>query len=113
MTNVTKLLPGTHEIQFKGTPKNCEACHTDPHGAQFAAKDGITKCGDCHMDQRWTPSTFDHDKRTQFPLTGRHANVGCPICHTLQREVQGKPVLFYKPTPKKCADCHGADARPA
>jgi hypothetical protein len=108
-----KVLPGAHEIQFKGTPKNCEACHTDPHGAQFAAKDGITKCGDCHVDQRWTPSTFDHDKRTQFPLTGAHENVGCPQCHTLQREVQGKPVLFYKPTAKKCADCHGADSKPA
>ena len=56
-------------------------------------------------------STFDHDKRTQFPLTGGHANVGCPMCHTLQRDVQGKPVLFYKPTPKNCADCHGNNAR--
>jgi hypothetical protein len=108
-----KALPGSHEIQFKGTPKDCQACHTDPHGSQFAAKDGITKCADCHVDQRWAPSTFDHDKRTQFPLTGGHANVGCPMCHTLEREVEGKPVLFYKPTPKKCADCHGADARPA
>ena len=112
VTNVTKRSAGSHEIQFKGTPKNCEACHTDPHGGQFVAKDGITKCGDCHVDQRWAPSTFDHDKRTQFPLTGAHANVGCAMCHTLQREVQGKPVLFYKPTPKNCADCHGADVRP-
>ena len=79
----------------------------------FAAKDGTSKCGDCHMDQRWAPSTFDHDKRTQFPLTGGHANVDCDKCHTLQREVQGKPVLFYRPTPKNCADCHGADSRPA
>ena len=107
-----KVLPGSHEIQFKGAPKDCETCHTDPHGGQFAAKDGITRCADCHVDQRWAPSTFDHDKRTQFPLTGGHANVACAMCHTLQREVQGKPVLFYKPTPKNCADCHGADVRP-
>jgi hypothetical protein len=107
-----KALPGSHQIQFKGTPANCEACHTDPHGGQFVAKDGITKCGDCHVDQRWAPSTFDHDKRTQFPLTGAHANVGCAMCHVSQREVQGKMVLFYKPTPKNCADCHGADVRP-
>jgi hypothetical protein len=107
-----KALPGTHEIQFKGTAKNCEACHTDPHGSQFAAKDGITKCADCHVDQRWAPSTFDHDKRTQFALTGGHANVSCEKCHTSLREIQGKLVLFYKPTPIKCADCHGADVRP-
>jgi hypothetical protein len=107
-----KVLPSTHEIQFKGAPKECEGCHTDPHGAQFAAKDGITKCADCHVDQRWAPSTFDHDKRTQFPLTGGHENVGCPMCHSLQHEVQGKSILFYKPTSKICSDCHGADSRP-
>jgi hypothetical protein len=107
-----KALPGTHEIQFKGTTKNCEACHSDPHAGQFAAQNKITKCADCHTDQRWTPSTFDHDKRTQFALTGGHANVSCEKCHTSLREIQGKLVLFYKPTSLKCADCHGADVRP-
>jgi hypothetical protein len=107
-----KTQPGTKEIQFKGVPKECEACHKDVHGLQFAGKDGVTKCADCHIDQRWTPSTFDHDKRTQFPLTGAHQNVGCAQCHALQREVEGKLVLFYKPTPKACADCHGVDAKP-
>ena len=107
-----KPAQGTHDIQFKGTPQNCEACHADPHGGQFVAKGEITKCADCHMVQRWTPSTFHHDKRTQFPLQGGHANVGCPMCHALEREVQGKQVLFYKPTSKLCADCHGPDVRP-
>jgi len=107
-----KPVQGTHEIQFKGTPQACEACHTDPHAGQFVVKDGITKCGDCHIVQRWTPSTFDHDKRTQFPLQGGHANVACSMCHALQREVQGKTVLFYKPTSRSCADCHGPDVRP-
>jgi len=104
-----KTLPGTHEIQFKGVPKNCDACHADIHGGQFAAKNGVTSCEDCHVVQRWIPSTFDHDKRTQFPLTGGHENVGCAQCHSLQREIKGKPVLFYKPTPKACMDCHGAE----
>jgi hypothetical protein len=107
-----KPLSGTHDIHFKGTATNCEACHTDPHGGQFAAKDEVTKCAECHTDQRWTPSIFDHDKRTQFALTGGHANVSCEKCHTSLREVQGKLILFYKPTPVKCADCHGADVRP-
>ncbi len=107
-----KPVQGASDIQFKKTPRNCEACHSDSHGGQFAAKDGITKCGDCHVVQRWTPSTFDHDKRTEFPLQGGHANVTCSMCHQLQREVQGKSVLFYKPTPTKCVDCHGANVRP-
>jgi hypothetical protein len=105
-----KPIAGTHDIQFKGTPQNCEACHMDSHAGQFvAAKTGITPCADCHTSQRWTPSTFDHDKRTQFPLTGGHENVECKQCHSLQREVQGKLALFYKPTSKACADCHGAN----
>jgi hypothetical protein len=107
-----KVLPGTTEIQFKGVTKECEGCHMDPHGGQFTAKDGTIKCADCHIDQRWVPSTFDHDKRTQFPLTGAHSNVGCDKCHSLQKEIQGKMILFYKPTPKNCADCHGADSSP-
>jgi hypothetical protein len=107
-----KAVAGTQDIQFKGTPQNCDACHTDAHGGQFAAKTGVTPCADCHTSQRWTPSTFDHDKRTQFPLTGGHENVGCAQCHALQREIQGKLVLFYKPTSKACADCHGPNVRP-
>jgi hypothetical protein len=107
-----KPLSETHEIQFKGTAKDCQACHTDPHAGQFAAKDKVTKCAECHSDQRWAPSTFDHDKRTEFALTGGHANVTCEKCHTSLREIQGKLVLFYKPTPVKCAECHGADVRP-
>ncbi len=102
-----KAPAGSHDIQFKGTPKNCDACHADMHGGQFAAKNGVTTCEDCHTSVRWSPSTFDHDKRTQFPLTGAHEDVGCPQCHSLQKEVQGKLILFYKPTPKACADCHG------
>ena len=92
-----KALPGTHEIQFKGTPKNCEACHTDPHAAQFAAKDGVTKCADCHVDQRWAPSTFDHDKRTQFPLTGAHANVACAMCHGWSATLRASRCCFTNP----------------
>jgi hypothetical protein len=103
---------GSHEVQFKGAPKNCEACHADPHAGQFAAKDRTTVCGDCHAVKSWVPSTFDHDKRTQFPLQGGHAGVECAMCHTLLREIEGKFILFYKPTPKNCTDCHGADVRP-
>ena len=107
-----KVPAGSHEIQFKGAPKNCEACHAEPHAGQFANKDHTTVCADCHVVQRWVPSTFDHDKRTQFPLEGGHAGVECAMCHTLLREIDGKFILFYKPTPKNCTDCHGADVRP-
>jgi hypothetical protein len=58
---------------------------------------------------KWKPSLFDHDKSTDFPLRGAHQNVKCAGCHKLTKMVQGKDVLFYRPTPKECAACHGAN----
>jgi hypothetical protein len=37
--------------------------------------------------------------------------VRCARCHTLMKSVEGKDVLFYKPTPKECAACHGANVK--
>ena len=95
-------------VDFKAAPSKCEECHQDIHGGQFA-QGGITPCAQCHNSGRWKPSLFDHDKRTAFPLQGAHQNVRCEGCHKLTRVVEGKPVLFYKPTPKECATCHGSN----
>jgi hypothetical protein len=91
---------------FTGTPKNCEGCHQDPHGGQFVRADGQATCANCHDVARWTPSKFDHNRDSAFSLEGAHQNVLCASCHQLRREVNGQPVLFYKPTPTACADCH-------
>jgi hypothetical protein len=100
----TKLV----DADFKAAPKECYECHEDIHGGQFA-KNQITPCADCHNSAKWKPSLFDHDKRTTFPLEGFHRNVLCGDCHKLTRAVEGKPVLFYKPTPKECEACHGPE----
>lgn len=102
----TKLI----DADFAEAPLKCEACHADPHGRQFARAD-ITPCADCHNSARWKPSTFDHDKRASFALAGAHKNVRCEDCHKLFRDFEGKQVLFYKPAPKDCKDCHGADPK--
>jgi hypothetical protein len=94
-------------VDYKVAPKTCEECHTDVHGAQFAKADRKTPCDDCHNNSKFQPSTFDHDKRTPFPLTGVHKNVRCAGCHKELRKVADKSVLFYKPTPKECVACHG------
>jgi hypothetical protein len=106
-----KAPAGQSQVQFKGTTKICENCHKDPHERQFVSHSGTTPCASCHIEQRWKPSTFDHDKRTQFPLTGGHADVACDQCHKLVKFINGNPVVFYKPTPLKCEACHGADMR--
>jgi hypothetical protein len=104
-----KTLPGQSQIQFKGAPEACEACHKDVHGGQFTSRAGKTECASCHTEQRWKPSTFDHDKRTPFPLQGGHARVACDKCHTQEKLINGNPVILYKPTPLKCDACHGND----
>jgi len=96
---------GLIHVDFKAAPARCEACHADVHGLQFA-KAGVTACAGCHDTARWTPSLFDHDKRTAFTLQGAHRNLSCEGCHKLTRMIEGKAVLFYKPTPKPCVACH-------
>ena len=93
-------------VDFKAAPTKCEGCHEDIHGKQFATN-GVTSCVSCHNSNKWKPSLFDHEKRTTFSLAGAHQKTRCAQCHVLTRVVDGKPVLFYKPTPKECAACHG------
>ena len=95
---------------FKAAPVKCQACHADVHGMQFA-KAGVTLCASCHGSTKWKPSLFDHDKETAFALQGAHRTVRCEACHKSTRTVNGKAVLFYRPTPKECAACHGPDVR--
>ena len=101
---------GLMNVDFHGASHVCEECHEDPHGKQFA-RDGVTRCAECHDTGRWKPSLFDHDKRTQFPLTGAHKGVRCARCHADVRQVEGRSVLFYMPTPKECAACHGPEVK--
>ena len=95
----------TH-VQFTSAPKACSECHENPHGDQFG--DRGTDCASCHNSNKWKPSLFDHEK-TRFSLTGGHQDVSCGACHTLKKPVNGNLVLFYKPTPIACVDCHGTN----
>jgi hypothetical protein len=97
-------------VNFAGAPAQCSGCHTDPHAKQFASRRDVTECSSCHSLNRWKPSNFDHNTRTSFSLQGAHQNVACAGCHMLTRAVAGQSVLFYRPTPTKCADCHGNGA---
>jgi NAD-dependent SIR2 family protein deacetylase len=93
-------------VDFNAAPTLCEDCHADVHGKQFA-KAEVTRCAECHTAIKWKPSLFDHDKGAQFSLRGAHQNVRCAECHKSTKLIAGKTVLFYKPTPKECAACHG------
>lgn len=94
-------------VDFRAAPKNCEQCHKDVHGGQFAGAGQVTRCAACHNTYKWKPSLFDHN-HTRFALEGAHQNVRCERCHTNVRKVNGSDVLFYKPAPTECAACHGS-----
>jgi Class III cytochrome C family len=80
-------------------PRSCAACHRDAHAGEFG-----TRCGTCHDPESWR-SRFDADahRRTNFPLTGRHALIPCEECHQDQRDRR-----FTRAT-VDCGTCHQAD----
>jgi len=99
------LSAGSAKLVFHDTPVACAGCHQDVHGGQFGAS-GPAACSVCHSTDKWKPSRFDHEK-TEFRLADGHAGVACGECHKTTREVNGRMVLFYRPTPKDCVSCHG------
>jgi hypothetical protein len=65
-------------------PEDCVACHQGEYDANHAGSGFPTTCLDCHTDQAWFPSTFDHDAQ-YFPIySEKHAQewTDCSDCHT-------------------------------
>ncbi|MBU1425008.1 MAG: cytochrome C [Gammaproteobacteria bacterium] len=84
--------------KFKDTPKLCNDCHKkdDKHKGSFGPK-----CETCHNAASWKEILFDHDKKTKYPLLGKHRDAKCVGCH------KGNP---YKEKLKKdCNSCHRKD----
>jgi hypothetical protein len=93
-------------VQFAAAPTACNQCHENPHADQFGTR--ANDCAGCHNSNKWKPSLFDHEK-TVFSLKGGHQDVACSACHTVKKLVEGNQVVFYKPCPTACADCHGTN----
>ena len=84
---------------FLGLSPDCVTCHQDPHHGQLGQN-----CSQCHNFVDWKAATrFDHNK-TNFPLTGLHAQVACQKCHTAAAP-GGHPRFTGIPF-AKCIDCH-------
>jgi hypothetical protein len=81
--------------RYKGTPKLCNDCHrfNDVHAGRFGAE-----CSSCHNETSWQKISFDHDRNTDYPLTGRHRSASCASCHTGD--------TFEKKLPDDCYSCH-------
>lgn len=81
---------------YSAAPTECVDCHRndDVHRGGLGED-----CQACHRSADWQNTTFDHSQ-TNYPLTGRHANVACNDCHRDNN---------FLPTPQRCASCHAID----
>lgn len=95
----------TRQFVWK-TGLQCEACHRDPHGGQFAQK-RYSGCESCHNPKGWSVLAFNHDE-TKFPLTGKHQKVPCVDCHKPLARAGSDRIRQYAATPMRCIDCHPA-----
>jgi hypothetical protein len=86
-------------LRFREALRECRACHLkdDRHRGTLGRQ-----CEDCHGTRTWASSDFDHDRRTRYPLEGRHRAARCADCHV--RAVDGKAVAA-----RECAACHARE----
>lgn len=87
-TNI-KALPVDKAYRFEAF--QCASCHEDFHQEELG-----DKCEDCHSDEGWSISTYDHGN-TEFKLTGKHKDTVCKSCHVDNQ--------FKKMSPQ-CKSCH-------
>ncbi|HSB22778.1 MAG TPA: cytochrome c3 family protein [Burkholderiaceae bacterium] len=82
--------------RFKDAKIACVSCHLkdDKHKKTLGSL-----CEDCHNPRDWKAWDFDHDKRTQYPLEGKHKGVACSACHT--QPIEGKVKASTR-----CYACH-------
>ncbi len=63
-------------------------------------------CRSCHTEESFHAPNFtvDAHRRTNFPLTGRHAAIPCEECHVEKRE------RTFTRAAVSCVSCHRKDA---
>lgn len=83
-------------VKYTGLEPACLACHEDVHKGELG-KD----CAKCHTSgENFKTLVFDHNRDSQFPLTGFHQIVACDACH---------PGRKYKLGETTCFSCHKED----
>jgi len=77
---------------------DCYSCHKndDQHSGRYGEK-----CDSCHTEKGWKHASFDHDKKTKFPLKGKHSKLICSACH--------RGELDKEELAMECHSCHLSD----
>lgn len=77
-----------HNGNYNVTPNTCNGCHNDDYNATTNPNHAQLlfpqECAQCHSENAWTPSTFNHDGQ-YFPIySGKHQGTwnDCNECHS-------------------------------
>jgi hypothetical protein len=91
-----------HEGNYNTTKNTCYECHTADYNATkdpaHVTAQFPKECAECHTENAWEPSTFDHDNQ-YFPIySGEHRGEwnSCTDCHTVPTNYS----VF------SCTNCH-------
>lgn len=95
----------TDKLGKRKPKRTCESCHADQNGHKQRFKEfgDPPRCNLCHLSAGWQPRGFNHDKKTRFRLTGRHASATCRSCHRGQR---ADDFERFNPDTIGCMGCH-------
>jgi hypothetical protein len=79
----------------------CVTCHeTDDMDKGHKGRYG-NKCETCHVEKSFKTIIFEHDRDTEYPLTGRHRKAKCDNCHE-------EPIGLVE-MDTRCYACHKTD----
>lgn len=103
-----------YALKGKHQPLECAACHYEQlnpkktcqncHGDNDIHLGGNgNECQQCHNNDEWSKTQFDHDKDTGFRLQGAHKKQVCASCHLPGQIHQQSDVV------RQCKDCHNAN----
>lgn len=94
---------------WTGLNKNCTTCHKDYHrygNLKIKGMGALNSCNLCHNESSWKETHgFNHNRNTQFAITGKHSELKCNDCHI----PKNKPVPKYhwaELNKKTCETCH-------
>ncbi len=91
---------------YKLAPRECEGCHDDVHRGQFRLNEPERACSFCHDTATFKLTTFEHEPKTGYALTGSHRALRCGRCHEAETTTSGASAIRYRLGYRRCRDCH-------
>ena len=99
---------------FEHPEKNyCIDCHTNVHKDQFHSNFAEKSCSDCHTTVDFLKNLPFNHNQTNYPIKGKHSELGCIKCHTPTNAMYAPPYkkpkgkyIFPDLKSRNCAACH-------